>query len=163
MSYFENKGVTDEWYTPKYVFDALNVKFDMDVACPLDTTFISTPTDRIICKDSLITDWQDFCWCNPPFGGRNGILPWINKMIEHNNGIILTPDRTSAEWWQLAAASSDAHLFVCGKIKFIDQFGVEGKSPSTGTTLFAFGNKAVDALVNARNNQLGIVFTSLNK
>ena len=35
MALHENSvGMTDEWYTPKYVFDALGCKFDLDVAHP---------------------------------------------------------------------------------------------------------------------------------
>jgi hypothetical protein len=29
-----NTGATDERYTPRHVFDALGVEFDMDVAAP---------------------------------------------------------------------------------------------------------------------------------
>lgn len=158
MAKHENIGLSDEWYTPKYIFDALNCKFDIDVACPLDTTFIHTPTDRIICCDSLNSEWDGYVWCNPPFGGRNGIEPWIDKMIIHGNGILLTPDRTSAKWWQKAAKNCDSLLQVCGKIKFIDKYGNEGKSPSTGTTLFGFGLNANFALKNGKINGLGETF-----
>jgi hypothetical protein len=37
---------------------------------------------------------------NPPFGPRNGIVPWLEKFFAHGNGIALVPDRTSAPWWQ---------------------------------------------------------------
>jgi hypothetical protein len=37
---------------------------------------------------------------NPPFGGRNGLAPWLDKFFANGNGIALTPDRTSAPWWQ---------------------------------------------------------------
>jgi len=35
MSYWENLGATDEWYTPKYIFDAMDTFFDLDVAHPV--------------------------------------------------------------------------------------------------------------------------------
>jgi hypothetical protein len=157
MAKHENAGLTDEWYTPKYVFDAMNVAFDLDVAAPLDLKFITTPAEGFINSESLIRKWEGFCWMNPPFGGRNGIVPWLNKMVLHGNGVALTPDRTSTDWRQDCALKSDAILQVRGKIKFIDQFGVEGKSPSTGTTLFGFGEKGVRALKNAQQNNLGIL------
>ena len=34
MAAYESHGETDEWYTPKYIFDALGVEFDLDVASP---------------------------------------------------------------------------------------------------------------------------------
>lgn len=34
MSYWETTGKSDEWYTPKHIFDALGCVFDLDVASP---------------------------------------------------------------------------------------------------------------------------------
>jgi len=150
-------GKTDEWYTPKYIFDALYCRFDLDVAAPVDLTYVTTPTDNFIHENSLKKDWFGFVWCNPPFGGRNGILPWIEKIAAHNNGIILTPDRISTPWWNKVCLQSDAVLFISGKVKFINQNGISGDQPANGTCLFAFGEDGVRALVNAKNNGLGVL------
>jgi hypothetical protein len=32
MSAWEAAGQSDEWFTPKYIFDAMGVEFDTDVA-----------------------------------------------------------------------------------------------------------------------------------
>ena len=32
MSHWEATGKSDEWYTPKYIFDALGAEFDLDPA-----------------------------------------------------------------------------------------------------------------------------------
>lgn len=34
MSAYEKAGESDEWYTPKYIFDAMDMTFDLDVAAP---------------------------------------------------------------------------------------------------------------------------------
>ena len=34
MAAYEAPGETDEWHTPRYIFDALGVRFDLDVASP---------------------------------------------------------------------------------------------------------------------------------
>ncbi len=34
MSHWEASGESNEWYTPKYIFDALGTRFDLDVAAP---------------------------------------------------------------------------------------------------------------------------------
>ena len=47
----------------------------------------------------------------PPFGGRNGIVPWLDKFFAHGNGIALTPDRTSAPWWRRYAGMAHKVLF----------------------------------------------------
>lgn len=160
MSYWENNGQSDEWYTPQYIFDALECEFDTDVAAPIDKTFCCVPAKSFITENSLSASWEGFIWCNPPFGGRNGIEPWAEKVIKQGTGIILTPDRTSTAWWQKLAHRSHEILFIHGKVKFIRPDGSEGKSPSNGTTLFGFGENAIRALHNAQKNRLGIICKS---
>jgi hypothetical protein len=153
----QSVGRSDEWYTPKYVFEALGARFTMDVAAPQDLTHISTPTTCFILEDSLNKDWSGFVWMNAPFGGRNGLAPWLNKFFDHGNGIALTPDRTSAPWWQDAARKADAILFVAGKIRFIGPDGKPGASPAQGTTLMAAGASGHEALLRAAKNGLGFL------
>lgn len=155
MSYWENSGQSDEWYTPEYVFDALGVEFDLDVAAPKCETHV--PCACHITENSLGQRWWGFIWMNPPFGGRNGLKPWLDKFFEHGDGIALTPDRTSAPWWQEAYKKADAVLFVSPKIKFERPDGSLGRSPGNGTTLFASGYIGIQALKCAQQNGLGVL------
>lgn len=155
MSAWETPGASDEWYTPKYIFDALGATFDLDVAHPVAATHV--PTNRVIVRNSLTTNWSGFVWMNPPFGGRNGLEPWLDKFFAHGNGIALTPDRTSAPWWQAAARRADAILFIDGKVKFERPDGSLGKQPGNGTTLFASGEQAQRALIHASDARLGFL------
>jgi hypothetical protein len=152
-------GATDEWYTPQRVFDALGCRFDTDVASPGKSKTPWIPATRFIRSDALELDWSEFgfVWMNPPFGGRNAMVPWLHKFFEHGNGIVLTPDRTSAPWWQRFAPKADAILFVASKLKFIGTDGRPGTSPAQGTCLMALGRQAVDALRRAEANGLGFV------
>jgi hypothetical protein len=155
----QSVGATDEWFTPAYVFQALACRFDMDVASP---SFCSTPwipTAAFITSGSLERQWRGFIWMNPPFGARNGLVPWLEKFSVHGNGIALVPDRTSAPWWQRFAPRMDLILFVAPKIKFICADGRPGRSPAQGTSLFAIGPKASAALHRARDNGLGILLS----
>lgn len=152
----ETIGRSDEWYTPKYIFDALQTEFDLDCASPEQKTFV--PCKNRIISSSLSHEWNGFVWLNPPFGGRNGLIPWIDKFIDHGDGIILTPDRTSAHWWQHLAMNTDAVLFIDGKVKFIKPDGTTGDQPSNGTCLFSIGKKGKTALNNANKNKLGILY-----
>jgi hypothetical protein len=93
---------------------------------------------------------------NPPFGGRNELAPWLDKFIAHYNGIALTPDRTSAPWFQNNAPNVDAIMFT-RKIRFLRPDGTEGKSPSCGTALWACGLEAQQALFRAQENGLGFI------
>ena len=143
MSAWESHGKSDEWYTPAWVFDALGETFDLDVAAGSGD---QVPARARYTRDSLQKRWSGFIWMNPPFGGRNGLVPWLDKFFDHGNGIALTPDRTSAPWWQDAARRADAVFFFRGKIKFERPDGTVGKHPGHGTTLFASGDRAKAAL-----------------
>jgi hypothetical protein len=156
MSSWEATGKSDEWYTPAYIFDALGCTFDLDVAAPFEGP-LHAPCDGWLYDRSLEREWTGFIWMNPPFGGRNSLEPWLAKFFAHGNGIALTPDRTSAPWWQDAAERADAHLLTRGKVRFLRPDGSEGKSPGCGTTLFAAGPSAVSALMRAASAGLGFM------
>lgn len=142
-------GATDEWYTPEHVFYALGVCFDTDVASPGRETTPWIPARRWITKNSLTEPWDGMVWMNPPFGSRNGLVPWLEKFFAHGNGIALVPDRTSAPWWQEFAPRADLILFVAPKLKFIGADGLPGASPAQGTCLLGLGETAVEALQRA--------------
>lgn len=154
MSEWEALGKSDEWYTPKYIFDGLECRFDLDVAAPVDGPR-HVPCFRWLSSDSLDLDWTGFVWMNPPFGGRNAIEPWLGKFFKHNNGIALVPDRTSAPWFQRNARRASAILFLSPKVKFERPDGSVGKSPGSGTALLAAGTYASDVLHRAK--KLGLL------
>jgi hypothetical protein len=154
MGAYEKAGETDEWFTPKYIFEALNEKFDVDVASPKNGPR-HVPTKKWYYENSLDLHWDGFIWMNPPFGHQSTKRAWLSKFFEHGNGIALLPDRTSAPWWQEYSVKADAILFVSPKVKFERPDGSIGMSPGTGTTLFASGERAVNSLI--RSN-LGAVF-----
>lgn len=146
-------GKSDDWYTPAYVFEGLGCTFDLDPAHPEEKTHV--PCAKFYSSQGLQLPWEGFVWLNPPYGGRNGIIPWLARFFAHGNGIVLTPDRTSAPWWQAAARRADAILFVSGKIKFIRPDGSLGKEPANGTTLMAAGERGEKVLKQA--TKLGVV------
>jgi len=153
----EALGKSDEYYTPEYIFRALKCEFDMDAASPVDRRFCCVPAKDFITKDSLVSLWQGFIWLNPPFEGRNDKKKWLDKMNKHRNGIVLTPDRSSTDWWQDAALECDLLMQIRGKIKFVNDKGEICKQPANGTTLFGYGPKARMALINAQKSKLGII------
>lgn len=152
MSEWETTGKSNDWYTPKYIFDALGCQFDVDVAAPFEGPRY-VPTKHWISQDIDDPPWKGFIWMNPPFGPRNGILPWLKKFEKHGNGVSLVPDRTSAPWFQWFAPKMDAVLFLSPKVEFERPDGSIGKSPGSGTALFAKGLRGVAAL--RRGHRLG--------
>lgn len=155
MSHWETSGRSDEWYTPKYIFDALGTIFDLDVAAP-EAGAPHVPCQNWLFESALDQEWSGLVWMNPPFGGRNALAPWLDKFFSHGTGIALTPDRTSAPWFQDAWHKADAVLFM-PKVRFLRPDGSEGKSPSNGTTLWAAGSQAERALMRAASVGLGIL------
>lgn len=153
----QSVGATDEWYTPPEIFDALGVEFDLDVASPGHAVTPWIPARRFITAASLENHWRGFVWMNPPFGARNGLVPWLMKFFAHGDGIALVPDRTSAPWFQDFAPKADRLLFTRGKIKFIGADGRRGESPAQGTCLMALGAKGSFTLHRAAQRGLGFV------
>lgn len=148
MAAYEAAGETDEWYTPRYIFDALGERFDLDVAAPADGPR-HVPCSRWLSSDALNVLWSGFVWMNPPFGHQRHKREWLAKFFDHGNGIALVPDRTSAPWFQEYAPRADAILWVSPKIKFERPDGTRGEWPGTGTALFGVGHRAVRALLRS--------------
>lgn len=144
MGSWESTGKSDEWYTPKYIFDALGVTFDLDVAHPASAdTFV--PCKAFYSERSLDKEWFGFVWMNPPYGGRGTKSAWLKKFIEHGNGLALLPDMTSASWFHDTFPKIDVAIFT-KRIKFIDINGNEGRHPSNGSVILGIGSQAVNAI-----------------
>lgn len=151
MSEWEKSiGESDEWYTPREIFKALNLDFDLDVASP--GTGHRVPARNIFTKkdDGLKSLWRGSVFMNPPFGGRNGQVPWIEKFIVHGDGIGIVAARTSSKWFQDLIPKCDAILFPRGKTKFVKPNGEVGKSPGSGVVMLAMGERSVSALKYSR-------------
>ena len=74
-------GMSDEWFTPCSIFAALGLTFDLDPCSPWPGHWV--PARRIYTKedDGLAQPWQGLVFVNPPFGGRNGHVPWLRKVL----------------------------------------------------------------------------------
>ncbi len=153
----QSVGATDEWYTPARIFRALGCSFDLDVASPGQAATPWIPAARFITRNSLSESWEGFAWMNPPFGPRNGLVPWLERFFRHRDGIALVPDRTSAPWWQRFAPQAELILFCTPKIKFIDASGRPGCSPAQGTCLLGAGPRSREPLLRAHKSGLGVL------
>lgn len=149
MSEWEKNGESDEWYTPPEIFQALNLKFDLDVASPSSDHWVPAKRVFTMKDDGLKSQWSGMVFMNPPFGGRNGQVPWLEKFIDHGNGIAIVAARTSSKWFQDLVPKCDAVLFPRGKTKFIKPTGEVGKSPGSGIVIIAMGETATKALENS--------------
>lgn len=148
-------GASDDWYTPPEIFAALGLRFDLDPCSPGPGHWV--PADRIYTKadDGLSRPWAGLVFMNPPFGSRNGHVPWLTRFLDHGNGVAIVRAYTSSGWWHEHMPRAEAILFPAGKTKFIRPDGSVGKSPGHGVVLIGMGDVAYGALHRSR---LGMVF-----
>ena len=142
-------GDTSEWYTPPEVFDALRLTFDLDPCSPGPGHWV--PARRIYTKadDGMAQPWDGLVFCNPPFGGRHGHIPWLERFLRHGQGIAIVRAYTSAGWFHDHAIKAETMLFPRGKTKFIRPDGTRGTAPGHGVVLLGMGAEANEALAES--------------
>jgi hypothetical protein len=80
---------SDDYWTPRWIFDKLGLHFDIDVACPPEGP-AHTPCSTYYTQadDGLSQEWHGLVFMNPPFSKTT---PWVTKWLQHGNGIALLP------------------------------------------------------------------------
>lgn len=147
----DSVAATVEHYTPGSIFDALGEQFDLDPCHPTDSP-AWLPVRRFIKwfltkeMDGLATSWPvgSYVFCNSPYGRECAL--WLAKMAAHGNGIALVFARTGTKWFHSSVQTADAICFMKGRVRFIDQDGVEQGPAKADSMLIAWGPRAVAAL-----------------
>ena len=144
FTYVNVETTTNDHYTPKWVFDLLDVTFDLDVAAPVGgVPWIPALHSYSQADDGLTQPWHGLVWCNPPY---SDILPWVRRLNKHGNGIALLP-HTKGGWRQEIWEQADGLV----ESKEINQmlFNYQGRSnKSVFPTLFlaAWGDVGLKAI-----------------
>jgi hypothetical protein len=133
----------NDYYTPQWLFDAMGLEFDIDVAAPAHgIPWIPAKRWFSQADDGLAQDWGgELVWMNPPFSHAT---PWAQKFIENNNGIALLVVSRS-RWFRSMWDIADAIVSTPTDFKFEYKGGGQ-KSISFQTFLFALGEPATAAL-----------------
>lgn len=153
-----------EWYTPKYIFDSLKLRFDLDPCSPGADLVPWIPADKhlTIFEDGLTAPWEGLVFMNPPYGMDTP--KWFKRLKEHGNGIGLVFARTDTGWFHDYVPFADAVLFIQGRVQFVSpdkamEYHRGLYKPKGGcgspSMLVAFGEKAYSSLVES---DLGWVF-----
>lgn len=115
-------SLTDDWPTPRYVFDRLNDEFHFDLDVCADD--LNHKCERYYTKetDGLSQEWNGMCWMNPPYGRTIG--QWVKKAYESARGgvvvVCLLPARTDTKWWRDYVMKASELRFISGRVKFGD-------------------------------------------
>lgn len=102
------------------------------------------------CSTCMIAKKMLTTYINPPYGAKY-IKPWAERLIEHNNGIMLIPANVGTKLWQdLIFPTADAVHFYRHRITFHhrDPGARELASPQA-SAFVAYGDTNVEALLTS--------------
>lgn len=132
---------SDEWTTPRWLFDRLNEKFQFT----LDAA--ASPANALCEKYYVwpdgLCDWTgERVYANPPYGD---IKTWARHFTEQAGKaqliVALVPARVDTAWWQDFIKTADLIHFVRGRLRFGDS---KNSAPFPSALAFWFG---LDALL----------------
>jgi hypothetical protein len=139
---------TSEWYTPKWLLDAIGLEYNLDPCSPGAGHWV--PARRIFTKadNGLAQNWgTGLVFVNPPWGDHRGaVVPWLEKFLDHGNGIMIVRAYTSSGWWYRHVWRADGILFPRGKTQFLRSDGSAGQVPGHGIALLSKGPTCTAAL-----------------
>lgn len=116
----------DEWYTPRWLFEAAGLTFDMDVCAPMAPEYRTCPALRYLTlnDDGLTAPWDGLVWMNPPYSGSR---PWVERWAVHPTGLALVaaPQGSGGQRSVLntVMAAADALGILSGGVKFLRPAG----------------------------------------
>jgi hypothetical protein len=136
---------TDERYTPRVVFDALGLTFDLDVAAPPGgVPWIPAARYYTADDDGLAQPWTGRVWCNPPFSDAG---PWADRFADHRDGVILFPFNVNASWLHRLLHVVDP-ILVLEHVKFVHPTHT-GRHVPVATALAGRGDVCAAAVASA--------------
>lgn len=146
----QSAKTSDDYLTPRWVFDTLGLTFDLDVASPPWETHVPALRKFTKADDGLTQPWVGRVWMNPPYSKPKA---WADRFVEHGHGIALLP--FSQSQWTIDIWNTDAVLMLPPK-----WFDFEGTRPGFSSTaggrqkwsmrrpvfFAAFGDECVEAI-----------------
>jgi phage N-6-adenine-methyltransferase len=139
---------SDEWYTPRWVIDALG-PFDLDPCAPLVRPFDTAERHLTLEDDGLTSDWgTDRVWLNPPY---SQVEAWVRKLARHGRGTALVFARVETAYWHDTIwPHASGVLFPRGRISFLTapspQAHNAGHNAGAPSALVAFGPEDAERL-----------------
>jgi hypothetical protein len=139
----------DERYTPQWIFDGMGLRFDLDVAAPMNPAERTTPAARhlTIADDGLTAPWEGLVWMNPPYSVA---AAWARRWMHHPDGVcVLTVSKS--HWVPEMCELAGCFVFVPG-IDFRTPFDQTGYIDwMTFMAARGTGTPGLQRLANMRN------------
>jgi hypothetical protein len=145
-----NLNRNDEQFTPLWVFEGLGLQFDLDVCAPIERKDHVPASNRLtVLDDGLAQQWLGRVWMNPPYSKPT---PWVQKFIEHGNGIALVPV-TRSKWFHELWSVADAVMLTPANMKF-DRPDNSKNCITFQTVLVALSEENVAALARLKTSRI---------
>jgi hypothetical protein len=138
----QSEFTSDDYYTPAWIFQKMDLSFDLDVASP-PGGIDYIPAARFLTQldDGLSQDWLGRVWMNPPFSKAK---IWIQKFIEHGDGVALLP-MAKSNWFNELWNSPISIVALPSNLKFLKPGGIT-ETIFLPTVLIAIGDDNVKAI-----------------
>jgi len=120
--HFSSKS--NEWRTPKWLFNQLNAEFSFDLDAAADKDNALCARFYTAADDALKQNWAKDAksiWLNPPYGRLIG--RFVTKAFEETTAdpsltvVMLIPARTDTKWWHACCAHGEMRMLK-GRLKF---------------------------------------------
>ncbi len=112
---FQSKK-TDDWQTPKELFNLLNKEFNFDFdPCPFQSTF-----------DGLKCNWGRRNFVNPPYSKVKEFLQKADLELKNGNAelcVFLVFSNTDTKWFHDYCYNKAELRFLKGRLKFLNSKG----------------------------------------
>jgi len=133
---------SDECYTPRALFDLLDIEFDLDPAsCPPELSAVPARRMFTVEDDGLSLPWEGRVWLNPPYSNPT---PWVHRFIDHGHGIALLPVANNTRWVRRLWAEA-AGVALWSDALFNRADGIKYGIPMA-VLLWAMGDDCVEAI-----------------
>ncbi len=101
---------SDDCYTPRWVFDAMGLEFDLDVAAPPGGPWhVPAKAYYTAEDDGLAQPWNGLVWCNPPY---SNYTPWAERFARHDRMALMGICLPEVRWFPIAFAAADALALI---------------------------------------------------
>jgi hypothetical protein len=142
------RSATDVWITPRWVTSALG-PFDLDPCAADPRPWDHAETNWAEADDGLAPAraWFGRVWMNPPYS-KGLVDRFIDRFVEHNDGIACVFPRTETRWFQRLVVGALVFL-LAGRISFCRPDGSASSGSFLGSVFVARGEASRTALLAA--------------